>query len=57
VQSAIEEFSAHAKAAMRQQRRATLKATAMMTQSFGALASGVLVGLAEGMKRSPAKKK
>ena len=57
VQSAIEEFSAHAKAAMRQQRRATLKATAMMTQSFGALASGVLVGLAEGIKRSPAAKK
>ena len=58
VQSAIEEFSAHAKAAMRRQRRATLQATAMMTQSFGALASGVLVGLAEGMKRkAPAKKK
>jgi len=53
VASAIEEFSAHAKEAMRQQRRATLKATAIMTQSFGALASGVLVGLAEGMKRSP----
>ena len=57
VQSAIVEFSAHAKAAMRQQRRATLKATAMMQQSFGALASGVLVGLAEGMKRTPAAKK
>ena len=57
VQSAIVEFSAHAKAAMRQQRRATLKATAMMQQSFGALASGVLVGLAEGMKRTPVPKK
>ena len=57
VQSAIEEYSAHAKAAMRQQRRATLKATAMIQQSFGALASGVLVGLAEGMKRAPVAKK
>lgn len=57
VQSAIEEFSAHAKAALRQQRRATLKATAMMTQSFGTLASGVLVGLSEGMKRTPVAKK
>jgi hypothetical protein len=25
----------------------------MMTQNFGTLASGVLVGLAEGMKRAP----
>ena len=57
VTSAIEEFSAHAKEAMRRQRRATVKATAMMQQSFGALASGVLVGLAEGMKRAPAAKK
>jgi hypothetical protein len=56
VQSAIEQFSAHAKEAMRKQRRATLKATAMMTQSFGTLASGVLVGLAEGMKRAPLRK-
>jgi hypothetical protein len=39
---------------MRQQRRSTLKATAIMTQSFGTLASGVLVGLAEGIKRTPA---
>jgi ElaB/YqjD/DUF883 family membrane-anchored ribosome-binding protein len=53
VASAIEEISAHAREAMRQQRRATLKATAIMTQSFGTLASGVLVGLAEGMKRAP----
>jgi|KBSSwiStaDraftv2_1062776.scaffolds.fasta_scaffold61063_2 ElaB/YqjD/DUF883 family membrane-anchored ribosome-binding protein len=57
VASAIEEFSAHAKEAVRQQRRATLKATTMMTQSFGTLASGVLVGLAEGMKRAPAASK
>jgi len=57
VTSALEEFSAHAKAAMRLQRRATFKATAMMTQSFGTLASGVLVGLADGMKRTPAAKK
>lgn len=57
VTSALEAYSARAKAAMRQQRRATLKATAMMTQSFGTLASGVLVGLAEGMKRTPAAKK
>jgi hypothetical protein len=56
VQSAIAQFSAHAKETMRKQRRTTLKATAMMTQSFGTLASGVLVGLAEGMKRAPAKK-
>jgi ElaB/YqjD/DUF883 family membrane-anchored ribosome-binding protein len=54
VASAIEEVSAHAKNAMRQQRRSTLKATAIMTQSFGTLASGVLVGLAEGIKRTPA---
>jgi ElaB/YqjD/DUF883 family membrane-anchored ribosome-binding protein len=54
VASAIEEVSAHAKNAMRQQRRATFKATAIMTQSFGTLASGVLVGLAEGIKRTPA---
>jgi ElaB/YqjD/DUF883 family membrane-anchored ribosome-binding protein len=54
VTSAIEEVSAHAKNAVRQQRRATLKATAILTQSFGTLASGVLVGLAEGIKRTPA---
>ncbi len=53
VASAIEEISAHAKETMRQRRRATLKATAIMQQSFGTLASGVLVGLAEGMKRAP----
>jgi len=57
VASALEEISAHAKEAVRQQRRATLKATAIMTQSFGMLASGVLVGLAEGMKRAPARAK
>ena len=57
VTSALEEFSAHAKDAIRRQRRATLKATTMMTQSFGTLASGVLVGLAEGMKRQSAPKK
>jgi hypothetical protein len=57
VTSALEQFSAHSKQAMRRQRRATLKATTMMTQSFGTLASGVLVGLAEGMKRQSAPKK
>ena len=57
VASAIEEVSAHAKDALRQQRRATVRATTMMTQSFGTLASGVLVGLAEGMKGAPASAK
>lgn len=53
VAAAIAEVSAHARDAVRAQRRSTLKATAIMTQNFGTLASGVLVGLAEGMKRAP----
>jgi len=49
VQALMEQFSAPARTALRQQREAGMKAAHMMTQNFGTLASGVLIGLTEGL--------
>jgi hypothetical protein len=52
VESAMKAITAKTQDAVRRQRRSAIKATTIMTQSFGTLASGVLVGLAEGTRRA-----
>jgi hypothetical protein len=52
VEAAIKAVTSRTQDAMRRQRRSALKATTIMTQGFGTLASGVLVGLAEGTRRA-----
>ena len=49
VQALMEQFGGPARTAMRQQRAAGMKAAHMLTQNFGTLASGVLIGLSDGL--------
>jgi hypothetical protein len=60
VQALMEQFSAPVRTAVRQQREAGMKAAHMLTQNFGTLASGVLIGLSEGLhgpKAAPRRRK
>jgi hypothetical protein len=60
VQALMQRFNDPARTAMRQQREAGMKATHMLTQNFGTLASGVLIGLSEGLhgrKAAPRRRK
>jgi len=50
VEALLEQFSEPARKAMRQQREAGLKVAHMLTQNFATLASGVLMGLSEGLQ-------
>jgi len=49
VQALMERFGEPARTVIRQQREAGMKAAHMLTQNFGTLASGVLIGLSEGL--------
>ena len=51
VEALMERFGEPARAAMRQQREAGLKVAHMLTQNFATLASGVLMGLSEGLQQ------
>lgn len=57
VQSYLTDWGAKVQSAMRDQRNANLKAAHLMTQSFAALANGVLIGLTEGLRRQGADSK
>jgi len=49
VQALMARFGEPARTVIRQQREAGMKAAHMLTQNFGTLASGVLIGLSEGL--------
>ncbi len=57
VAATMQQFGEGMQAAMRQQREAGLKTAHMLSQNFATLASGVLIGLSEGVqKKSDAEK-
>jgi hypothetical protein len=59
VERTLEEFGDRMRDAVRQQRRTALKAAEMMAENFTTLASGILIGLTEGLqqgKREPGDK-
>jgi ElaB/YqjD/DUF883 family membrane-anchored ribosome-binding protein len=51
VATTMEQFGKNVQAAVRQQREAGLKAAHLLSQNFATLASGVLIGLSEGMQQ------
>lgn len=51
VEATLEAFGGQLHAAVKQQRRTALKAAETMAQSFTALASGILIGLTEGLEQ------
>jgi hypothetical protein len=59
VEATLEQFGERMHEAMKQQRRTALKAAEAMTENFTTLASGILIGLTEGLqqgKRKPGEK-
>jgi hypothetical protein len=59
VERTLEEFGDRMRDAVRQQRRTALKAAEVMAENFTTLASGILIGLTEGLqqgKREPGDK-
>jgi len=59
VERTMEEFGDRTRDAVRQQRRTALKAAEAMAENFTTLASGILIGLTEGLqqgKRGPGDK-
>jgi hypothetical protein len=57
IEQTIEQFSDRMRDAVRQQRRTALKATEAMMENFSTLASGILIGLTEGLEQGKAKPK
>jgi len=55
--STVRDYARRAQAAMRAQRETSFKAAHLLTQNFATLASGVLIGMSEGLgsKRSPSR--
>ena len=51
VERTLEEFGDRMRDAVRQQRRTALKAAEMMAENFTTLASGILIGLTEGLQQ------
>lgn len=51
VEATLEEFGDRMHEAVKQQRRAALKATEAMAENFTTLASGILIGLTEGLQQ------
>jgi hypothetical protein len=47
----MEEFGERARASMREQRQAAVKVAEALTANFTTLASGILIGLSEGMQQ------
>jgi hypothetical protein len=59
IEATMEEFSDRMREAVKQQRRTALKAAEVMAENFTTLASGILIGLTEGLqqgKRPPEEK-
>ena len=57
IEQTLEQFSDRMRDAMRQQRRMAVKATEAMAGNFATLASGILIGLTEGLEQGKAKPK
>jgi len=55
IEQTIEQFGDRMRDAVRQQRRTALKATEAMMENFSTLASGILIGLTEGLEQGKAK--
>ncbi|HUQ75989.1 MAG TPA: DUF6781 family protein [Burkholderiales bacterium] len=55
IEATIEQFSDSMRDAVRQQRRTALKATEAMMENFNTLASGILIGLTEGLQHGKGK--
>ena len=51
IEATLEEFSDRMHAAIKLQRRTALKATEAMAENFSTLASGILIGLTEGLQQ------
>lgn len=56
IEQTLEEFSDRMRDAVRQQRRMAVKAGEAMAQNFATLASGILIGLTEGMEQGKTKR-
>lgn len=54
---AVEQLTQQAQTAMRQGRAASVKAVGVLLDSYAALASGVLIGMAQGIQGAPAAEK
>jgi hypothetical protein len=54
--SAVEQFTQQMQGAMRDSRNAGLRAAQVLAESYGALVSGVLIGMADAMRQAPAAK-
>ena len=57
IEQTLEQFSDRMRDAVRQQRRVALKAGEAMAENFAALASGILIGLTEGLEQGKKPKK
>lgn len=57
IEQTVEEFGERMRDAVRQQRRLAVKAGEAMAENFATLASGILIGLTEGLERGKRPKK
>src|SRR5215210_501096 len=57
IEQTLEQFGDQMQAAVRQQRRTAVKATEAMMENFNTLASGILIGLTEGLQQGKSKPK
>jgi hypothetical protein len=57
IEQTLEAFGERMRDAVRQQRRTALKAAEAMAENFSTLASGILIGLTEGLEQGKAKPK
>jgi len=57
IERTLEEFGERMRDAMRQQRRVAVKATEAMAENFATLASGILIGLTEGLEQGKGRPK
>lgn len=55
IEATLEQFGDRMRDAVRQQRRTAIKATEAMMENFNTLASGILIGLTEGLQQGKAK--
>ena len=51
IEATMEQFGDSMRAAVKQQRRTAFKAAEMMAENFTTLASGILIGLTEGLQQ------
>jgi len=56
IEATMEEFGKRMHEAVKQQRRTALKAAEVMTENFTTLASGILIGMTEGLQQGKKKK-